>query len=123
MTRNLAAASAAVGVAVARLAADVDVDRFAHQAENDRVLANVIADADSVIADLGAGPFAGATVPAVDVLSLPHFLGDDAAELESCAAGGVLLHPVVPLDDLDIDAGGVFDECAVPRPARASWSG
>ena len=47
------------GVAVAAAGADRKLDRFAQHAEDDRVLAGVVADAESMIADLAVRPLSG----------------------------------------------------------------
>ena len=55
----------AVGVAVAVGGSDGDFERFAEQAENDRVLARIVAGADGVIADFAVRPLAGPAFAAV----------------------------------------------------------
>ena len=40
------------------------------------------------------------------MIGLAHRVGDDLAELQRGAAGGVFLEAVVTLDDFDVDAGG-----------------
>ena len=73
------------------------------QAEDDRVLARVVAGADGVVTDLAVRAFAGPAFAAVAMRRLAHRVGDDLAELQGRAAGGVFLEAMVPLDDLDVD--------------------
>ena len=78
-----------ITIAIRRL--DRQLDRFPHHAKYDRVLTRIVASAQSMVADFGARPFAGATVAAVDVVLLTHLLGDQLAEAECRAAGSILL--------------------------------
>ena len=54
-----------MGVAVAVRGGDAELERFAEHAEDDRVLARVVAGADGVVADFVARPLAGAARAAV----------------------------------------------------------
>ena len=63
-------------VAVARLALDGDFERFAKQAEHDRVFADVVADSQRVIGDFVVRPLTDAAF--VAVVRLAHL---------SCNAG------------------------------------
>ena len=92
------------GVAVAAVPLVDQLQRLAERAEDDRVLADVVADADGVDADLVRRPLADQPLAAVDELRLPMHLLDDLGELQGRAAGRVLLEAVVPLDDLDVEA-------------------
>ena len=84
---------------------DAELERFAEHAEDDRVLARVVAGADGVVADFVARPRAGAAGAAVRVLGDVHRVGDDLAELQRGAARRVFLEAVMAFDDLDVDAG------------------
>ena len=90
-------------VTVARLAANVHVDRLAKQAEDDRMLAHVVPHADRVVADFVRRPLSRPPLPAMHVRGLSHFLGHDFPEGERGAARSVLFQPVMPFDDLDVD--------------------
>ena len=97
-------------VALSRLSLDGGFERFAEQAEDDRVLA----DSQRVIGDFVVRTLAGAAFAAVDVVRLTHLARDDLTELEGRAAGGVLLVAVVSLDDLDIHAARMIAQ-GLPR--------
>ena len=101
-----------MGVAVAVGGADGQLDRFAQQAEDDRVLARVVADAQGVIADLAVRTLARAAPAAVAMFGLAHHAGDDLAELQGRAAGRVFLEAMMPLDDLDVGPGRMVLERA-----------
>ena len=58
-------------VAVPALSANRDFQRFPQQAEDDRVFADVVADAESMISDFIARPLTDAALPAVDVSVWP----------------------------------------------------
>ena len=86
------------------MASDVDLERLAHQAEDDLVLADIVPRADGVIADLVARTLTGLTLAAMAVTSLSHFGRDDLAELQGRSARGVFFEAVVSFDDFDVDA-------------------
>ena len=88
------------------MAADGDLERFAHESEDDGVFTDIVADAKGVIANFVAGACSRATMSAVNVIRLPHFFGDNLAEAEGGATGGVFLEAMVAFDDFDIDAIG-----------------
>src|SRR5262249_28292860 len=93
----------AAGVAVAGVRPVRQLQRLAQRAENNRVLADVVADADGVDADLVGRPLADQPLAAVAQVGLAHRLLHDAGEVQRRAAGRVLLEAVVPLQDLDVE--------------------
>ena len=94
-----------MGVAVAIAGGDAELERFAEHAEQDRVLARVVAGADGVVADFVSRPRAGATGAAVRCSVISIASADDLAELERGAARRVFFEAVMTLDDFDVDAG------------------
>jgi hypothetical protein len=103
---------ASEGVAIAGVSADCEVDGFSHQSEDDGVFADIITGANGVVSDFAGGAFSGASFTSVNMILLAHLFGDDASELEGCAAGGIFLEAMVSFDDFDIDAIGVIAEDA-----------
>ena len=91
---------------------------LADQAEDDRVLAGVVAGPQGVQADLAPGSLADLAVPAVDEPVRADRPADDLGQPQRGAAGGILLEVVVPLDDLDV--GRSRPGRAPPRPPAAS---
>src|SRR5262249_26534510 len=87
-------------VAVARLALVDQLQRLAERAEDDGVLAAVVADAERVHADLLPRPLAGQPLAPVPQLPLAQRLLHDPREAQRGPRRRVLLEPVVPLDDL-----------------------
>jgi len=87
---------------IAVVSAMAEFERFARQAEDDRMLARRVTSADGVKADLVAWSLTDLALAAVDEMADPRGPGGDLGQSKRCAAGRVLLHPVVPLDDLDI---------------------
>jgi D-amino-acid dehydrogenase len=77
--------------------------RLAERREDDRVFAHVVPAADGVDADLAERPFADQPFTAVADGRLSHRLLHDPGEVSRGAGRRVLLVPVVPLDDLDIE--------------------
>src|SRR5271157_6561104 len=87
---------------IAVVSAMAELKRFARQAEDDRMLARGITSTDGVKADLVARSLTDLALAAVDEVADSRSPGGDLGQPQRCAAGRVLLHPVVPLDDLDI---------------------
>ena len=117
--QELGGGQGAVGVAIAVGGADGHLHRFAQQAEDDRVLARIVADADGVVADFAVRPLAGPAFAAVAMRGLAHRAGDDLAELQGRAAGRIFLEAVVPLDDFHV--GAADDPSAPGRRPRPSF--
>src|SRR5262245_23805794 len=67
---ELGSRQGAVGVAVAGVVANGQVDRLSQHAKDNRVLADVVADPQGVVPDLAARARAGAAMSAVHVLGL-----------------------------------------------------
>ena len=102
-----------------------EFEALAHQAEDDGVLARVIARPQGMHADLPPGPLANQAVPPVGQPVRPDRLRGNLGQPERRAARGVLLELVVPLDHLDIGRVAqrlrrLADELEqqVDRPAR-----
>ena len=106
--------------AVAVQGAVRQLEALAHQAEDDRVLAGVVAGAEGVQADLAPRALADQAVAAVDepIRARADRLADDLGQPQRGAARGVLLEVMVPLDDLDV--GRVAQAPAPPRRPAAS---
>src|SRR5438046_8767570 len=71
----------AADVAVAGVGAVGQLQRLAERAEDDRVLADVVADADGVDADLMCRAFADESLAAVTQFGLAHGVLDDLGEV------------------------------------------
>ena len=93
----------AAGVAVAAVALVHQFQSLAQRREDDRVLADVVAAANRVNADLVGRTLADDPLAAVDEVPALHFL-NDLREPHRGAAGRVLLEPVVPFHDLRVEA-------------------
>ena len=88
---------------------------------DDGVFARVVAGAHGVVADFVVRPLAGPTLRGrggARVMS--HRVGDDLAELQRRAAGGIFFEAVMPLDDLDIGPAGMIFRAPGRRFPRAS---
>src|SRR5438477_2106016 len=79
----------AQGVAIAAAGLYRDFERLAEQAEDDRVLAGIVARANGVIADLVGGPLADLPFAAMAMNRLAHRCRDDLAKLERRATRSV----------------------------------
>ena len=77
---------------------------FAERAEEDGVLADVIADADGVDADFVGRPLADEPLAAMAQLRLAHRLLDHLREMQGSAAGCIGLEAMMALEDLDVKA-------------------
>ena len=119
---ELGGGQGAGGVAVAVGGADGQLDRLAQHAEDDRVLARIVADADGVIADFVVRAFAGPAFAAVAMRGLAHHAGDDLAELQGRAAGRVFLEAVMPFEDFHVGVAVLQRRGRPPRPVSSSDS-
>ena len=85
------------------------------------MLPRIVAGADGMIADFAGRPLAGPSLAAMLMDRLPHCAGDDLAELQGRAAGGIFLEAMVPLDDFDIHPLRIIGQRrAATRPASSS---
>ena len=105
-TTHLAARAAAAGKHVAGVGPVGDLDPLSHADEVDGVLADDVAAADGLHADLFLGPLA-ADPFAVEVghfvVVAPEGLGHHLTHADRGAGGGVLLQFVVRFDDLHVE--------------------
>ena len=91
LARNLAASRRAADVGVAAVALVDQFHGFAQGAEDDGMLADVIAGADGVDADLLGGSLADDAFPAMPHLHGAHGILNDLGEVQGGAAGGSFL--------------------------------
>ena len=66
------------------------------------MFANVVANADGVIANFGVVAFANGAFPPADGFGLPHFLGDNLTKFQRGAGRGVHFESMVFLDNFDV---------------------
>ena len=90
------------GEAVAVQGSVGEFDGLAEEAEDDGMLARVVADPEGVDADLAPGPFAGLAAAGRDIFQGADRRIDGLGEPQRRPARGVLLESMVPLDDLDV---------------------
>ena len=102
--QELDGAQRALGVGRAALRAHRDLDALAGAGEHHRVLADDVAAADRMEADLRRLPLAGNAFAAEDEILFVQSPGDDLAQLQRRAGRRVDLVAVVRLDDLDVVA-------------------
>src|SRR6266496_949452 len=91
-------------ISVARVTFMHQFHRLAERAEDDRVLADVVAGPDRVHADLASWPFANLALASMPDRKVSPDVLDDLCEVQRRAAGRILFEAMMPLDDLRIEA-------------------